>query len=153
MDCSPKRTPLCSDIAPICQMFFTLLLAVPLRIDVLSLHLSPVCPGLKKLVHHSTCKMKWARYQISETLYPKPFMSHLDSTDPWVPNRPRRTWQTLHQRNNNILHHEQRALNQNEFLFSDNNKLALSHRVLFFIANKYFHNWKSDWWWWGHSDD
>lgn len=57
-------------------------------------------PSLKHLVHHSytftTCKIKqaiWPFYKDHNT-----FMSHLDSTDPWVPHRPLRPWQTLQQR-------------------------------------------------------
>lgn len=41
-----------SDISPIRQMFLTPLLAVPLRTEALSLHLSPVSHGLKQLVRH-----------------------------------------------------------------------------------------------------
>lgn len=51
-------------------------------------------PSLKHLVHHSytftTCKIKqamWPFYKVHNT-----FMSHLDSTDPWVPHRPVRPW-------------------------------------------------------------
>lgn len=41
-----------SALSDICQMFLTLLLAVPLRTEVLSLHLSPVSQRLKQLVRH-----------------------------------------------------------------------------------------------------
>lgn len=53
MDCSKNYTHSFalsdSDISPICQMFLTLLLAVPLRTEVLSLHLSLVSHRLKNL--------------------------------------------------------------------------------------------------------
>lgn len=41
-----------SDISLIRQIFLTLLLAVPLRTEVFSLHLSAVSHGLKQLVRH-----------------------------------------------------------------------------------------------------
>lgn len=41
-----------TDISPIRQMCLTVLLAVPLRTEVLSLHLSPVIHRLKQLVRH-----------------------------------------------------------------------------------------------------
>jgi len=73
------------DVSPFRQMFLALLLAVPLRTVVLSLHLSPVSHRLKQLVRHRlthTCRMKYAGEYISKwTLHLRSWCVYVS---PWL---------------------------------------------------------------------